>query len=110
MKLYQKYVVIIFDDGYLNNYINAFPNLLKYNLKAAFFVIVDRIGSPNYLTWKHLEEMIECSMDVQSHTLSHELLVSLPKHSLEQELLAAKTILQEKLKNCTVYEFPTWNL
>lgn len=34
-----KSVMIVFDDGWRNNYLNAFPILKKYNLNASVFVI-----------------------------------------------------------------------
>jgi len=36
-------VVITFDDGYLDNWVYAYPILKKYNLKATIFVITSRI-------------------------------------------------------------------
>jgi len=42
-------VALTFDDGYLDNWIYAYPILKKYNLKATIFVITSRIkGRPNY--------------------------------------------------------------
>lgn len=38
-------VSITFDDGYKNNYTNAYPILKKYNLSATFFVTTGLIGS-----------------------------------------------------------------
>jgi len=41
-KLPEKSVVITFDDGYEDNYTNAYPLLKKYNFKATLFLVADR--------------------------------------------------------------------
>lgn len=38
-------VIITFDDGFKNNFINAFPILQKYNIKATVFLITDYIDT-----------------------------------------------------------------
>ena len=67
-------VIITFDDGYADNYRNAYPILKKYNLKGTIFLISDYVGTyPNYLTWTQAEEMQESGLiNFESHTLSHE--------------------------------------
>lgn len=94
----QKLVVITFDDGYENNYSYAFPILKRYQLMATFFVIVDRIDSPDYLTWKQIKEMFKAGMDIQSHTFNHQPLESLSRLSIKHELQASKIILEKKLR------------
>ena len=51
---------ITFDDGYKDNYQNAYPILKKYDFKATVFVISSFLGVyPNYLTWDQAREMDE---------------------------------------------------
>lgn len=68
-----KPVIITFDDGYVDNYKNAYPILQKYNLRATIFLISDYLGVyPNYLTWSEASDMQESGLiDFESHTLSH---------------------------------------
>jgi hypothetical protein len=48
-------IVLTFDDGYRDNYTNAFTLLKKYRVKATLFVITGAVGRPNYLTWAQIE-------------------------------------------------------
>jgi len=43
-------VLITFDDGYLDNYENAFPVLRSHGIQGVFFLCTDHIGS-NYIPW-----------------------------------------------------------
>ena len=77
-ELPDKPVIITFDDGYADNYRNAYPILKKYNLQGTIFLISDFVSTyPNYLTWTQAEEMQESGLiNFESHTLSHEQLDS----------------------------------
>ena len=37
-------VAVTFDDGYLDNILHAYPVLKKYDIPAAIFVVINRIG------------------------------------------------------------------
>lgn len=86
----EKTVVITFDDGYLDNYLNAYPILQKYNLKGTMFVITDYVSLyPNYITWDEAVEMQESGvMNLESHTMGH---INLLKSSKEEAIFQLKT-------------------
>jgi peptidoglycan/xylan/chitin deacetylase (PgdA/CDA1 family) len=89
--------VITFDDGEKNNFTRAFPILLKFGFCAHFFVIVNRINTPGYMTWNDLKEMIEQGMIIGSHGLSHRILTELSEEEIKKELVESKCILEENL-------------
>ncbi len=114
-------VCITFDDGYLDNYTNAAPLLLKHGLPATFFVSTGKIsnqtpfqhdlnklgyGLPN-MTWDNIREMADDGFDFGSHTVNHADLGRIPEEQIFEELRASKHTLENELKYDEVlFAFP----
>ena len=95
-------VIITFDDGYIDNYENAFPILEKYNLKATIFLISDYIGTyPNYVTWEQARTMQKSGLvQLESHTLNHATLTELGSpEEVRHELVGSKQAIEFQLGN-----------
>jgi peptidoglycan/xylan/chitin deacetylase (PgdA/CDA1 family) len=93
----EKLVLITFDDGYADNFINAYPILKKYNMKATIFPVTafvkDRTGKrgqllpsfellmrtpfmngplDDFLSWEEMAEMTSSGLiDIQAHCHDH---------------------------------------
>lgn len=70
----EKAVLITFDDGYANNYTQAFPVLKEFQAKAVISMIVRRTvdGKPDFLTWDMCREMANSGLvEIGSHTYDH---------------------------------------
>lgn len=94
-----KSVVLTFDDGYVDNYINAFPILKEFGFKATVFVITNTVDKSGvYLNSSQLKEMDAYGFEVESHTLNHE---ELNKENYENQLnnLKESKAFLEKLLN-----------
>jgi len=68
-----KPVILTLDDGYRDNYENAFPVLEEYGQIATFFIVTDFVdqGRPEYMTWDMLEEMARAGMNIEPHSKTH---------------------------------------
>ena len=51
-----KSVIITFDDGYADNYLNAFPILERHNFKATIFLVTDYINGKRTFNWLKSDE------------------------------------------------------
>ncbi len=110
-----KPVLITFDDGYIDNYTNAYPILKKYGLRATIFIIPAFTGVyPGYMTWEQLKEMEQSgTINIESHTLTHPKLEELPDDEIRTELLNSKNLLEEQLGHqieFLAYPTGTYNL
>ncbi len=54
----KKYVVVTFDDGYVDNYRYALPILEKYHIPATVFVGTDLIDTNEMYWWDELEKIL----------------------------------------------------
>ena len=69
----EKPVILTFDDGYLDNYSNAFPLLERYDMVGQFFLITDFVDAEraDYMTWPEIEEMSAAGQRFGSHSRNH---------------------------------------
>jgi peptidoglycan/xylan/chitin deacetylase (PgdA/CDA1 family) len=96
--LLDRKVAITFDDGYLDNYRDAFPALKEFGFGAAFFVTPEDIGKEGFMTWEMLREMAAVpGIEIGSHSLEHKPLSDIPEKEAWTSLVASKKILEEKL-------------
>ncbi|MBC7251332.1 MAG: polysaccharide deacetylase family protein [Anaerolineae bacterium] len=68
-----KPIIITFDDGYRDNYTNAFPLLRKYGFVGTFFILTEPIDQKQgeYLTWDQVRRMKAAGMDIEVHGRTH---------------------------------------
>mgnify|MGYP006421540201 FL=1 len=94
-------IVITFDDGYSDNYHNAYPLLKKHNFPATIFLISDLIDDKGgkYLSQSQIHEMMDNNISFGSHTISHRILTGLRNEEIIGEIRDSKDILESQLGN-----------
>jgi len=104
-------VCVTFDDGYLDNYSNAAPILMKHGLPAAFFISTGIVNSTNSfphddrrgnaeipkMTWDDLRKMKEWGFTIGSHTVNHIDCAAEAEERVLEELQESRDELKEQL-------------
>ena len=67
----EKPVLITFDDGYEDNYTQAFPVLKQEGFRAAIFMVQRNFNRKNRLSVQQIQEMEKAGIEIGSHTRSH---------------------------------------
>ncbi|MGG7203065.1 polysaccharide deacetylase family protein [Clostridium butyricum] len=83
----EKSILITFDDGYMNNYTEAFPMLKELNMTATIFCVGNSLDGSYYLSEEAIKEMSDYGIDIESHTVNH---VHLDTMSYDEQLLELK--------------------
>lgn len=112
----EKSFAITFDDGYEDNFINAFEILKKYDFKATIYLVAERNTNDwdsqqtsflsNLLNKEQIKSMVDSGIiEFGSHTLSHCNL--LKSQELDKEIGLSKEKIQNTTqKDCVAFAYP----
>jgi peptidoglycan/xylan/chitin deacetylase (PgdA/CDA1 family) len=89
-------VSVTFDDGYSNQYDNAFPALKKDAVPGTFFLISGYLDNPSYMTTAQAKELQTAGSEIGAHTVDHPDLTTLSGSALTSELADSKASLEKK--------------
>lgn len=89
---YDKPVILTFDDGYDDNYLNLFPLLKKYQVKATIFVIGNAPGVIEHkMNPEQIRELSDSGLvSIQSHSYTHADMDTLDAEETEYEMAESK--------------------
>ena len=100
-------VVITLDDGYTDNYTDAYPILKKHGIPATIFPIAGSIGKDGMLGWSEMKEMEKGGLvTFGAHTLTHPRLSGCSKADAKKEILESKKMLESQLGKIDVFAYP----
>lgn len=114
-------VWVTFDDGYKDNYTNAYPILKKLNIPATFFVttgFINRKEAPGcdalcldrkdladlFMTWEEILDLKKNGFSIGGHTTTHKILSTIGASEAESEIRESKKEIEERIEE-KIYSF-----
>ena len=107
-----KPIIITMDDGYLNNYTNAYPIYKKYNIQATLFVspyYMKEENTQRHFGWLAAQEMeLSGLIDIQPHGYDHTPLPYLSSKDAKYHASYAKGLIESHLgtRDVAVLAYP----
>ena len=116
----EKSVIITFDDGFEDNYTNAWPILKEYEIPATIFLVSHLMGKTGewlkkarsdnvkkMMSWANALEMANSGIDFGGHTSTHVKLTDIGLNEAKQEIAGCKKTIEHHLgREIDVFAYP----
>jgi peptidoglycan/xylan/chitin deacetylase (PgdA/CDA1 family) len=100
-------ILLTFDDGNDSDYKVVLPLLIKYKIKAIFFIVANRINKPGYLTKFQINSLVNAGMEIGSHSFSHQNMTKLSQYDVIFEFKKSKKIIEDCIsREINAFSFP----
>jgi len=108
-RLPKKPAIVTFDDGYLDNYLNAAPILRRHGFSATVFLVSGRVGMDSIwvrepwdvaplMNLEQVRELLGQGFQFGSHTRTHPRLVAVSRERAWDEIRGSKEDLENLLQ------------
>jgi peptidoglycan/xylan/chitin deacetylase (PgdA/CDA1 family) len=88
-------IVISFDDGYLSQFTHARPVLSRFGWPGVLNLVLHNVG-PGGITAHEVRALVASGWEIDSHTLTHPDLTTLPAVALRRELLESRAEIRHR--------------
>lgn len=107
-----KPILITFDDGTDSQYMNALPELQKYQFGATFFIMTVTLDRPRYLSRKQVKELSDKGHVIGCHTWDHHNVTGYKADDWNTQLTKPTMLLEQitgKQVKYFAYPFGAWD-
>lgn len=107
-----KPVMLTFDDGDVDQYNIAYPEMKKYGFKGVFFVMTVSLGRSIYMKQEHVKELSDDGHIIACHTWNHENVRKFKEGDWDKQIAQSSKQLEGitgKPVRYFAYPFGAWN-
>ncbi|MHA2330201.1 MAG: polysaccharide deacetylase family protein, partial [Candidatus Hodarchaeales archaeon] len=90
-----RWIIPTFDDGLISDYEIAAPSLLDRGLTGTLYITYNNIGRPGFCNRLQIQELADAGLEIGSHGLTHQYLISLSHEEVYKEICDSKKRLED---------------